>query len=213
MPTTTSRVSGTATRGSRRRSLARAGRLNTNMRYLHESAIELAERLIATMPPEAGLDTVMFVNSGLRGERPRVAAGDDRHREPRRPVHGVRLPRDHRGDRGAVAGVVAGRPPARSRRDVGTPGPPARPPSRRGPLRRRRRPVGDAWLRPGRDDPRRRAHERRLSRPGSQPRRGVARPRRTQPVPCGSPTRSRAGTAAPATTCGRSSTSGSCPMS
>ena len=39
-------------------------RLNTNMRYLYESAIELAERLIATMPPEAGLDTVMFVNSG-----------------------------------------------------------------------------------------------------------------------------------------------------
>ena len=36
--------------------------LNTNMRYLHESAIELAERLVATCPP--GLDTVLFVNSG-----------------------------------------------------------------------------------------------------------------------------------------------------
>ena len=36
--------------------------LNTNMRYLHESAIELAERLAATCP--AGLDTVLFVNSG-----------------------------------------------------------------------------------------------------------------------------------------------------
>ena len=36
--------------------------LNTNTRYLHESVIELAERLIATMPP--GLDTVMFYNSG-----------------------------------------------------------------------------------------------------------------------------------------------------
>jgi 4-aminobutyrate aminotransferase-like enzyme/Ser/Thr protein kinase RdoA (MazF antagonist) len=36
--------------------------LNTNTRYLHESVIELAERLVATMP--AGLDTVMFVNSG-----------------------------------------------------------------------------------------------------------------------------------------------------
>ena len=45
--------------------IARQGRrLNTNMRYLHESAIELAERLLATMPPEAGLDTVLFVNSG-----------------------------------------------------------------------------------------------------------------------------------------------------
>ncbi|HEY4634301.1 MAG TPA: aminotransferase class III-fold pyridoxal phosphate-dependent enzyme [Candidatus Limnocylindrales bacterium] len=37
-------------------------RLNTNLRYLHEGAVELAERLIATMPD--GLDTVFFVNSG-----------------------------------------------------------------------------------------------------------------------------------------------------
>ena len=45
--------------------IARQGRrLNTNMRYLHETAIELGERLLATMPPEAGLDTVLFVNSG-----------------------------------------------------------------------------------------------------------------------------------------------------
>jgi 4-aminobutyrate aminotransferase-like enzyme len=36
--------------------------LNTNLRYLHASAIELAERLTATCP--AGLDTVLFVNSG-----------------------------------------------------------------------------------------------------------------------------------------------------
>jgi 4-aminobutyrate aminotransferase-like enzyme/Ser/Thr protein kinase RdoA (MazF antagonist) len=39
-----------------------AGTLNTNTRYLHRSALELAERLIATLPD--GLDTVMFVNSG-----------------------------------------------------------------------------------------------------------------------------------------------------
>ncbi len=39
-----------------------ARRVNTNMRYLHGTAVELAERLIATCPP--GLDTVMFVNSG-----------------------------------------------------------------------------------------------------------------------------------------------------
>jgi 4-aminobutyrate aminotransferase-like enzyme/Ser/Thr protein kinase RdoA (MazF antagonist) len=39
-----------------------AATLNTNARYLHTSALELAERLIATMPD--GLDTVMFVNSG-----------------------------------------------------------------------------------------------------------------------------------------------------
>jgi 4-aminobutyrate aminotransferase-like enzyme/Ser/Thr protein kinase RdoA (MazF antagonist) len=45
--------------------IARQGRrLNTNMRYLHETAIALAERLVATMPAGSGLDTVMFVNSG-----------------------------------------------------------------------------------------------------------------------------------------------------
>ena len=39
-----------------------AATLNTNARYLHGAALELAERLIATMPD--GLDTVMLVNSG-----------------------------------------------------------------------------------------------------------------------------------------------------
>ena len=43
--------------------IARQSRsLNTNMRYLHAAAIELAERLVATCPP--ALDTVLFVNSG-----------------------------------------------------------------------------------------------------------------------------------------------------
>jgi len=43
--------------------VARQARLlNTNMRYLHETAIELAERLVAICTP--GLDTVLFVNSG-----------------------------------------------------------------------------------------------------------------------------------------------------
>ena len=36
--------------------------LNTNLRYLHEGAVVLAERLVATLPD--GLDTVFFVNSG-----------------------------------------------------------------------------------------------------------------------------------------------------
>ncbi len=36
--------------------------LNTNLRYLHHAAIELGERLLSTCP--AGLDTVLFVNSG-----------------------------------------------------------------------------------------------------------------------------------------------------
>ncbi len=43
--------------------IARQSRLvNTHMRYLHPAAIELAERLIETTPPE--LDTVLYVNSG-----------------------------------------------------------------------------------------------------------------------------------------------------
>src|SRR5581483_8400886 len=36
--------------------------LNTNLRYLHSSAVRLAERLAGTCPD--GLDTVLFVNSG-----------------------------------------------------------------------------------------------------------------------------------------------------
>jgi 4-aminobutyrate aminotransferase-like enzyme/aminoglycoside phosphotransferase (APT) family kinase protein len=35
-----------------------------NARYLAQPLIELAERLLATFPPEAGLDTVLLVNSG-----------------------------------------------------------------------------------------------------------------------------------------------------
>jgi 4-aminobutyrate aminotransferase-like enzyme/Ser/Thr protein kinase RdoA (MazF antagonist) len=38
--------------------------LNTHSRYLYEPLIELADRLVATMPPDSGLDTVMLVNSG-----------------------------------------------------------------------------------------------------------------------------------------------------
>jgi 4-aminobutyrate aminotransferase-like enzyme len=38
--------------------------LNTHARYLYEPLIILAERLLATMPADAGLDTVMLVNSG-----------------------------------------------------------------------------------------------------------------------------------------------------
>jgi 4-aminobutyrate aminotransferase-like enzyme len=39
-----------------------ARQVNTHMRYLHPAAIELAERLAASCPPE--LDTVLLVNSG-----------------------------------------------------------------------------------------------------------------------------------------------------
>ncbi|HZC29471.1 MAG TPA: aminotransferase class III-fold pyridoxal phosphate-dependent enzyme, partial [Gaiellaceae bacterium] len=38
--------------------------LNTHARYLYEPLIELAERLVASMPHDSGLDTVMLVNSG-----------------------------------------------------------------------------------------------------------------------------------------------------
>ena len=38
--------------------------LNTHARYLYEPLIELAERLVATMPEGSGLDTVMLLNSG-----------------------------------------------------------------------------------------------------------------------------------------------------
>lgn len=54
--------------------------LNTNLRYLHEKPLELAERLCATLP--AGLDVCMFVNSGseandLAWQLARAATGND----------------------------------------------------------------------------------------------------------------------------------------
>jgi len=39
-------------------------RLNSHSRYLCQPLVELAERLLTTMPPNAELDTVMLVNSG-----------------------------------------------------------------------------------------------------------------------------------------------------
>ncbi|HUJ55766.1 MAG TPA: aminotransferase class III-fold pyridoxal phosphate-dependent enzyme [Gaiellaceae bacterium] len=38
--------------------------LNTHARYLYEPLVELAERLVASFPAEAGLDTVVLLNSG-----------------------------------------------------------------------------------------------------------------------------------------------------
>lgn len=38
--------------------------LATHARYLYEPLVELAERLLATFPPQAGLDTVLLLNSG-----------------------------------------------------------------------------------------------------------------------------------------------------
>ena len=45
--------------------IARQTRLGaTNARYLADALVQLAERLLATFPPEAALDTVLLVNSG-----------------------------------------------------------------------------------------------------------------------------------------------------
>jgi len=38
--------------------------LHTHSRYLHPNVIELAERLVASMPPGSGLDTCLFTTSG-----------------------------------------------------------------------------------------------------------------------------------------------------
>ena len=52
-------------------------RLNTNARYLYEPLVELAERLLASMPPEAGLESAVIVNSGSEANDIawRIAAG------------------------------------------------------------------------------------------------------------------------------------------
>jgi len=49
----------------------------TNARYLAEPLVELAERLLATFPPDTGLDTVLLVNSGTEANDLawRLAAG------------------------------------------------------------------------------------------------------------------------------------------
>jgi 4-aminobutyrate aminotransferase-like enzyme/Ser/Thr protein kinase RdoA (MazF antagonist) len=51
--------------------------LNTHARYVYEPLVELAERLLASMPAEAGLDSVMLVNSGSEANDIawRIAAG------------------------------------------------------------------------------------------------------------------------------------------
>jgi 4-aminobutyrate aminotransferase-like enzyme/aminoglycoside phosphotransferase (APT) family kinase protein len=52
-----------------------------NARYLAQPLVELAERLLATFPPEAGLDTVLLVNSGSEANDLawRLAAGMTGH--------------------------------------------------------------------------------------------------------------------------------------
>ncbi|MGH2723747.1 MAG: aminotransferase class III-fold pyridoxal phosphate-dependent enzyme [Actinomycetota bacterium] len=69
-----------------------ARRLNTNTRYLHEAAVELAERLVATMPGD--LDTVLFVNSGSEANDvawrlARAATGGDGAIVTEHAYHGI----------------------------------------------------------------------------------------------------------------------------
>jgi 4-aminobutyrate aminotransferase-like enzyme/Ser/Thr protein kinase RdoA (MazF antagonist) len=51
--------------------------LNTNARYLYEPLVDLAERLLASMPSEARFDSAMIVNSGSEANEIawRIAAG------------------------------------------------------------------------------------------------------------------------------------------
>jgi len=94
-------------------------RLNTNMRYLHETAIELAERLIATT--HGALDTVMFVNSGSEANDiawriARAATGGSGGIATDWAYHGITeainaLTPEEWGDRHAPAHVRTWRPP------------------------------------------------------------------------------------------------------
>ena len=66
----------------------------TNARYLAEPLVELAERLLATLPPECGLDTVLLVNSGseandLAWRLAAAVTGRDRVLVTRNAYHGV----------------------------------------------------------------------------------------------------------------------------
>ena len=56
--------------------------LNTNSRFHYRAVVEFSERLASLLPDP--LDTVFLVNSGIRGRRPRAAAGVGEHRPARR---------------------------------------------------------------------------------------------------------------------------------
>ncbi len=171
--------------------------LNTHARYLYEPLIELAERLIASMPAAAGLDTVMLVNSGSEANDLawRIATGDDR--PPRRDRHRARLPRRDRGDRRPVAGGMAGCVPSGARGPHRATRVRRRHSSRAGARgRRARRARGDLH--------RRSLHQRRRLDTVGRGSRGGRATRRTRQAGCTSPTRCRPGTGAWASTSGRS---------
>ena len=90
--------------------------LSINLRYLHPRAIELAERLVATMPLGARHRAPAQLRQ--RGDRPGLATGDGRDRSHRRPGDGLRLPRRHHGHERLLSRGVAGRLDAGTRRAV-----------------------------------------------------------------------------------------------
>ena len=102
--------------------VARQTRLGaTNARYLADPLVELAERLLATFPPEAGLDTVLLVNSGseandLAWRLAAGATGRDGALVTENAYHGVtaattRLSPEDWPQRGAPAAVARISPP------------------------------------------------------------------------------------------------------
>ena len=63
-PTTMSRSSDTPTVSSARRSRTSCARSTPTLATCYPHGVELAERLLATMPPDLGFDTCIFLNSG-----------------------------------------------------------------------------------------------------------------------------------------------------
>ena len=188
-----------------------AALLNTNTRYLHDAIVELAERIVASMPD--GLDTVMFVNSGSEANDLAWRLATIGHRRRCRPRHRLGVSRRDRRDRRLLAIGVAARRAAGRRRDL----PGARHLSRA--LRRREATAcqlwrGRTWMRRWPASPSvgggrppcswtpsspRPASSRRIRR--SWPRRCR---RRGMPARCWWPTRCSRAMVAPATGCGAS---------
>ena len=90
--------------------------LNTHSRYLHAGVVDLAERVLATMPAE--LDTCLFTTSGTEAERARLAAGHRVHGRHGGRHRGARLPRIVEVDGRPELERVAARLPAAPRRHV-----------------------------------------------------------------------------------------------
>ncbi len=59
--------------------------LHTHSRYLHPNVIELAERLVASMPPGSGLDTCLFATSGTEANELAWRLAVEYHREATTP--------------------------------------------------------------------------------------------------------------------------------